>query len=112
MSQDEIKALVSDLDARVDLQDEDGWTCAHWAAQHGRAESLRAVFEGLGELASDADAAVSAAEGLLAIRDNDGKTAAEIAEAADHEETVLREFMGVLNSLGREAEDEDMAALD
>lgn len=112
----EIKTLVVDLDASVEMQDEDGWTCAHWAAQQGCAGALRAVLEGLKELSSDAEAARKLAAQLLSIRDKDGKTAAQVALDAGHEETVRRELMAVLEGAGEgEAEggeSEGMSALD
>lgn len=92
----EVKKLVSDLEARVDLQDEDGWTCAHWAAQHGRAGALRAVIDGMLELASEPEAGTAAVKEMLSVRDQEGKLAADIAQAANHEEEVLRELLRVL----------------
>lgn len=108
--QEEIKMMVSDLDAGVDLQDDDGWTCVHWAAQHGCADSLRAVLEGIKERSSGPEAAAEVTEHLVWVRDKDGKTAAEIAQSAGHEEALLKKFMDVLE--GREEVRGDMAELD
>ncbi|CAN0393113.1 unnamed protein product, partial [Hapterophycus canaliculatus] len=97
---EDIKTLVEDLDARVDLQDQDGWTCLHWAAQHGRADAARALFEALASIASEPDAAAAAVDDLRAVRDGEGKTADAVARAAGLEGSVLEGFLEALESGG------------
>eukprot|EP00903_Cladosiphon_okamuranus_P006348 g6218.t1 len=93
---EDIKTLVEDLDAQPDLRDQDGWTCLHWAAQQGRAAAAAAVLEALASLASEPGAAADMVRDLRDIRDNDGKTAADVAREAGLESAVLEAFLGVL----------------
>ncbi len=97
---DDIKALVEDLDARVDLQDQDGWTCLHWAAQQGRASAARAVFEAMAGLASEPTAAAAAVRELRETRDSEGKTAEDVAREGGLESGALEAFLGVLEDGG------------
>lgn len=94
---EDIKTLVEDLDARPDLQDQDGWTCLHWAAQQGRAAAAAAVFEALTSLASEPGAAAAGTiRDLREMRDGDGKTAADVASEAGLESGALKAFLAVL----------------
>ncbi|CAM9362508.1 unnamed protein product [Ectocarpus sp. 12 AP-2014] len=97
----DIKAMVEDLDAQVDLQDQDGWTCLHWAAQQGRVDAARAVFEALGSIASEPAAAATMIQDLRAMRDAEGKTAADVARGAGLASSDLKEFLGVLKDGAR-----------
>ena len=100
MAEEDIKTLVEDLDARVDLRDQDGWTCLHWAAQHGRTGAVLAVFEGIASLASEPGAAAAAIAHLRAVTDGEGKTAADVACGAGLETGVLAEFLEALENGG------------
>ncbi|CAN0456812.1 unnamed protein product, partial [Laminaria digitata] len=93
---DEIRSLISDLDARVELQDDDGWTCLHWAAQQGRAGAILAIFSGIEDVASEATAAAATVTGLRAMAGNDGKTAADVARGAGLEDGKLEAFLEAL----------------
>ncbi|CAM9955341.1 unnamed protein product [Ectocarpus fasciculatus] len=97
----DIKAMVEDLDAQVDLQDQDGWTCLHWAAQQGRVDAARAVFEALGSIASEPSAAATMIQDLRAMGDAEGKTAADVAREAGLASSVLEGFLGVLEEGAR-----------
>ncbi|CBN75945.1 conserved unknown protein [Ectocarpus siliculosus] len=97
----DIKAMVEDLDAQVDLQDQDGWTCLHWAAQQGRVDAARVIFEALGSIASEPTAAATMIQDLLAMRDAEGKTAADVARGAGLASSDLEEFLGVLEDGAR-----------
>lgn len=97
MGEQDIKTLVSDLDARVDIQDEDGWTCVHWAAQQGRAGALGAILDGIRATSTEPSAAASSVVALLLTTDNNGKTAADVARDAGLEGGVLETFLAVLN---------------
>ncbi|CAN0524727.1 unnamed protein product, partial [Ectocarpus sp. 8 AP-2014] len=59
--------------------DQDGWTCLHWAAQQGRVDAARVIFEALGSIASEPAAAATMIQDLRAMRDAEGKTAADVA---------------------------------
>ncbi|CAM9878359.1 unnamed protein product [Ectocarpus sp. 12 AP-2014] len=97
----DIKAMVEDLDAQVELQDQDGWTCLHWAAQQGRVDAARAVFEALGSIASEPAAAATMIHDLRAMRDAEGKTAADVARGAGLASPDLEEILGVLEDGAR-----------
>ncbi|CAB1107315.1 unnamed protein product [Ectocarpus sp. CCAP 1310/34] len=97
----DIKAMVEDFDAQVDLQDQDGWTCLHWAAQQGRVDAARAVFEALGSIASEPAAAATMIQDLRAMRDAEGKTAADVARGAGLASSDLEEILGVLEDGAR-----------
>lgn len=110
---DEVKMLVWDLEARVELQDGDGWTCAHWAAQHGRPGALRAVLDGIMGLSSELEAGRETVAEFLSVRDNEGKTAADVARSCGHIESMLKELLDVMNiASGNETGDSAMASLD
>lgn len=79
------------------MQDEDGWTCIHWAAQQGRTEAVRAVFEGVAGLASEPSAAAATIAELSAVVDKNGKSAADVARDAGLEGKVLEELISVLS---------------
>ena len=95
---EDIKTLVEDLDAQPELQDQDGWTCLHWAAQQGRAAAAAAVFEALTSLASEPSAAADMVRDLQEVRDGAGKTAADVAREAELESGALEAFLAVLES--------------
>lgn len=110
---EQVKYLVSDLEARFDLQDEDGWTCAHWAAQHGRVSALQGVMDTIVGLASEPEAGAAAAAELRSVRDKKGKTAADIARDADHPEATLRDLLDILEGVEEESVgDSNVLALD
>lgn len=64
-----VRKLIQEFKANVALTDNDGWTCLHWAAFHN---SLGAATE----LYHHTE--------LLSMRDNEGKTALEIAQQEDN----------------------------
>ncbi|CAM9261942.1 unnamed protein product [Ascophyllum nodosum] len=109
VGEEEVKALVSDMEARVDLRDEGGWTCLHWAAQQGRAGAVRAVFEGIRENSSEPSAASATIAELLALKDNAGKTAADVARDSSLEGAALEALLDAL-SLGAEGRNETEGA--
>lgn len=100
MGTEDITTLLEDLDAQADLRDQDGWTCLHWAAQQGRAAAAAAVFEALASLASEPDAAAAAIRDLRETRDEDGKTAADVAREAGLEDGTLEAFLAALKNGG------------
>lgn len=86
------------MEADVSLTDDEGWTCVHWAAQNGRAEAARAVFDGVREMSSEPSAAAESIAELLAVTDKDGKTAADVARDLDFGAEKLEAFLDVLGS--------------
>ena len=100
VADDEIRRLISDLDARVDLQDDDGWTCLHWAAQHGRAGAVRAIFDGIEDVASEPTAAAATVAQLCAMTSKEGRTVVDVARGAGLEDGELEALLEALE--GRE----------
>lgn len=113
MGEQDINDLICNMDADVSLTDDEGWTCVHWAAQNGRVEAARAVFDGVREMSSEPSAAAEAIAELLAVTDKDGKTAADVAKDSDFEAEKLEAFLDVLGSEGqRENGNGSLAELD
>lgn len=98
MTEDQVKTLVVDLDAEVDLTDEDGWTCLHWAAQSGNAAGARAVLDAVGEVSSEPLAATATKAALVAVLDNDGKSAQDVVRGAALGEGQTEEFIAALSA--------------
>lgn len=69
----------------VKATDNDGWTALHWAAFHGRPEAAQVLLDSV----SSADV-----QALITIKDNEGKTAIEVAKGEGNDDvvTILRSY--------------------
>ncbi|CAM9828976.1 unnamed protein product [Choristocarpus tenellus] len=91
VTEKDVQGLL-DIGANVELQDEDGWTCVHWAAQNGCTVALGALVNAIGCEEGGEEALAR----LLAKLDNKGKTAATVAREARLEASVLSAVLGFL----------------